>query len=95
MICLAVTYVIRPGSEMRAVELFRALAVATRAEPGNVQYVVHRSINDGRRFFLYEQYRTQADLDAHRAAPHFATYATDGLYHVAESRVAELYEPIE
>jgi len=95
MICLAVTYVIRPGSEMRAVEFFQALAAATRAEPGNVQYIVHRSVKDGRRFFLYEQYHTQADLDAHRAAPHFAKYATDGLYHVAESRVAELYEPID
>ena len=94
MICLAVTYVIQPGAEDQAVVLFSALTDATRAEPGNVMYVVHRAVTDGRRFFLYEQYESQAALDAHRAAPHFARYATNGLYAIAESRIAEVYAPI-
>ena len=34
MICLAVTFVIQPGREDEAIELFNKLTVATRTEPG-------------------------------------------------------------
>jgi autoinducer 2-degrading protein len=94
MICVAVTYVIKPGHEQEAVELFRPLSEATRAEPGCRMYQAHRSTTDPRKFFLYEQYDDQAALDAHRASPHFARYATGGLFPILESRTPELYEPL-
>jgi quinol monooxygenase YgiN len=95
MICVAVTYVIKAGHEQEAVELFGKLTAATRAEPGCRMYQVHRSTSDPRRFFLYEQYDDQAALDAHRAAPHFAQYATGGLFAILESRSPELYTPLD
>jgi quinol monooxygenase YgiN len=95
MICVAVTYVIKPGHEREAVELFGKLTEATRAEPGCRMYQAHRSTADPRRFFLYEQYDDQAALDAHRAAPHFAQYATGGLFGILESRLPELYQPLD
>jgi len=94
MICVAVTYVIKPGHESEAVALFGKLTGATRAEPGCRMYQAHRSTTDPRRFFLYEQYDDQAALDAHRAAPHFAQYATGGLFTILESRTPELFEPL-
>jgi quinol monooxygenase YgiN len=95
MICAAVVYVIKPGHEEEAVELFRPLTAATRAEPGCRAYRVHRSTSDPRRFFLYELYDDQAALDAHRAAPHFEQYVKNGLFPILESRTPELYEPID
>jgi quinol monooxygenase YgiN len=95
MICVAVTYVFKPGHEQEAIPLFLKLTAATRAEPGCRMYQVHRSQADPRRFFLYEQYDDQAALDAHRAAPHFAQYATGGLFPLLEGRTPELYEPID
>jgi quinol monooxygenase YgiN len=92
MICVAVTYVIQTGHEEEAVALFRKLAPATRAEPGCRMYLVHRSTTNPRQFFLYEQYDDQPALDAHRAAPHFAQYAKDGLFPIIESRTPEIYE---
>jgi quinol monooxygenase YgiN len=92
MICVAVTYLIQAGREEEAVGHFRALIPATRAEPGCRMYLVHRSPTDPRRFFLYEQYDDQAALDAHRAAPHFATHVRDGLFPILESRAPEIYE---
>jgi quinol monooxygenase YgiN len=94
MICLAVTYVIKPGQEEEAVRLFGLLAEATRQEPGCRLYVAHRSTTDPRRFFLYEQYDDAAALDAHRAAPHFESYGKHGLIPIAESRSPELYAPL-
>ncbi len=95
MLCVAVTYVIQPGRENEALEHFRALIPATRAEPGCRMYLVHRALNDARRFFLYEQYDDQAALDAHRAAAHFETHVKNGLFTILESRSPELWEPLE
>jgi quinol monooxygenase YgiN len=94
MICVAVTYVIKPGHEDEAVALFAKLTEHTRAEPGCRMYLAHRSTADPRRFFLYEQYDDQAALDAHRAAPHFEQYAKGGLFPIIESRSPELYVPL-
>jgi quinol monooxygenase YgiN len=95
MICVAVTYVVKPEHVQQALDLFGKLTTATRAEPGCRMYHVHRSQTDQRRFFIYEQYDDQAALDAHRAAPHFAQYATGGLFPLLESRTPELYEPLD
>jgi len=94
MICVAVTYPIRPGFEGQAVDHLKALTGATRAEPGCRMYLTHRSTTDPRRFFLDEQYDDQAALDAHRAAPHFITHVRDGLFTILESRSPEIYEPL-
>jgi quinol monooxygenase YgiN len=95
MICLAVTYVIKPGSEDQAIEHLHILTRATREEPGCRMYQVHRSSVDPRRFFLYEQYDDMAALEAHRATPYFLEHAAGGLVPIAESRVPELYEPLD
>ena len=94
MICLAVTFVVKPGHEDEAIGLFARLTEATRAEPGCRMYLAHRSTDDPRRFFLYEQYDDRAALDAHRASDHFARLAAGGLFPIVESRTPELYEPL-
>ena len=94
MICLAVTYVIQAGHEAEAIEFLGKLTERTRAEPGNLFYLAHRSLTEPRRFFLYEQYTDQAALDAHRATSHFAQYVTNGLFTIMESRTPEMYEPL-
>ncbi len=94
MICLAVTFIIQPGHEDEAIELFNKLTVATRTEPGCLMCVAHRSPSEPRRFFLYEQYVDQAALDAHRAAPHFVEHGTNGVFKLIESRSPEIYEPL-
>ena len=48
MICVAVTYVVKPGLEEEAVALFARLTEATRAEPGCRMYLAHRSTADPR-----------------------------------------------
>jgi quinol monooxygenase YgiN len=92
MICVAVTYLLREGSDKQAVELFAKLAPETRKEPGCRLYEVHRSTTNPLQFFLYEQYDDQAALDAHRASDHFEKYAKNGLFALIESRSPEIYE---
>jgi quinol monooxygenase YgiN len=94
MICLAVTYVIKPGHEDEAIGHLEALTPLTRREPGCRMYLTHRSTTNPRQFFLYEQYDDQTALEAHRAADYFATHVLGGLVTIAESRSPELYEPL-
>jgi autoinducer 2-degrading protein len=68
MICVAVTYVILPNREEEAIDLFTSMTEATLQEPGCRMYQVHRSRQEPRRFFLYEQYDDEKALEAHRRA---------------------------
>ncbi|MEI7554400.1 putative quinol monooxygenase [Candidatus Chlorohelix sp.] len=95
MICLAVTYIIKPGYEEEAINLLKIMTETTRQEQGNLQYIAHRSPTQSNRFFLYEQYTDLAAVDTHRASPHFQQYVVGGLFNILESRAPEIYEPIQ
>lgn len=94
MICVTVTYVVKPGREEEAIACFANMVGPTRAEPGCLMYLAHRSLREPSTFFLYEQYADEAALDYHRSTAHFETYMKNGLFHLIESRTAELYEPL-
>ncbi len=94
MIVLAVTYVIRPGSEEEAAGLFSLLTAESRREPGCRMYQVHRALDDPRSFFIYEQYDDEAALEHHRASPHFTRYGKEGLWPMTERRDPKLYAPL-
>ena len=94
MVVLAVTWMAKPGHENEVVEVFRTLQVASRQEPGCLMYMVHRHKSDPRRFFIYEQYRDDVALDAHRQSPHFQEYAVKGLKEIGERKEGELYSPL-
>lgn len=95
MLCLAVTYIIQEGHEGEALDYLRLLTENTRQEPGNIMYVAHRSTENPRQFFIYEQYQDQAALDAHRASLYFQQYGPNGLVPIAESRTPALYAPLD
>jgi (4S)-4-hydroxy-5-phosphonooxypentane-2,3-dione isomerase len=94
MVVLAVTWMAKLGHENDVVGIFGKLMEASRKEPGCSMYVVHRHKTDPRRFFIYEQYKDDAALEAHRAAPHFLQFAKKELPKVADRVEGNLYEPL-
>ncbi len=70
-VVLAVTWRAQDRREAEVAEILAQLAPASRAEPGVVTFLVHRSPTDARDFFLYEQYRDQQAFDAHFESAHF------------------------
>ncbi len=94
MIVLAVTWKAHPGKEEEVVRVFSILQAESRKEPGCLMYVVHRGHEDRSRFLVYEQYKDEAALEAHRATPHFQQYARGELTKLGERVDANLYEPI-
>jgi autoinducer 2-degrading protein len=94
VVCLDVMYTIRAGHEDEAADDLRKLAAETRKEPGNLLYLTHRSIEDPRKFLIYEQYRSQAALETHQTKDYFQHYSVNGLRKIAESRIAGTYRPL-
>ena len=91
MIVLAVEWRAHEGSEEEVAELFLKLQDASRREPGCLMYVVHRHVADQRRFFIYEQYKDDVAVDAHRNSAHFKRYVGEGVHMVATRTTGELY----
>ncbi|MCD2194695.1 antibiotic biosynthesis monooxygenase [Actinomycetospora endophytica] len=60
----------KPGSEEIVQGALRDLVGATRQEEGCLSYELNRSAADGAVFVTVEQWREQADLDAHLQTPH-------------------------
>ena len=94
MVVLAVTWMSKVSRESDVVAVFAKLTEESRKEPGCLMYQVHRHKTDPRRFFIYEQYKDDAGLEAHRAAPHFLQYAKKEPPKIADRVEGHLYEPI-
>jgi len=94
MVVLAVTWMAKIGHESEVAAVFGKLTEESRKEPGCVMYVVHRHKTEPRRFFIYEQYKDDAGLEAHRAAPHFLQFARKELPRIADRVEGQLFEPL-
>ena len=94
MVVLAVTWMAKAGHENDVATLFTKLSEQSRNEPGCQMYQVHRHKTDPRRFFIYEQYKDDAALEAHRAAAHFLQFAKKELPKLADRVEGHLYEPL-
>ncbi|HUS20265.1 MAG TPA: putative quinol monooxygenase [Terriglobales bacterium] len=94
MICLNVLLTVKPGTEAEVIANFKPLTEASRQEPGCLMYIAHQHREDPTRFLVYEQYKDDAALDAHRDSPHFKQYAAEGLYRHVTDRQFAIFRPL-
>jgi quinol monooxygenase YgiN len=64
-----------PGKRDELRAALEALVEPTSKEQGYVNYDLHQGIEDPDRFFFYENWESDADLDAHLYAPHLRDFA--------------------
>jgi quinol monooxygenase YgiN len=95
MVVLVVSWMAKRGHENEVVSVFTKLTEESRKEPGCIMYLVHQHKTDARRFLVYEQYKDDAALEAHRASAHFLQYAKKELPKLGERVEGNLYSPIE
>jgi quinol monooxygenase YgiN len=60
----------KPGQEARLLQELKRLPGPTRAETGCITYELHQSQTDPALFVFYENWASQAALDAHSNSPH-------------------------
>ena len=94
MFVLLVQFTVKEGTEERVREMMRKMEEHTRQEPGCQLYIGSQSNEDPRKFCFYEQYVDEAALRAHRAAPYFEQYVTNGFGPMMESVTRETFTTI-
>lgn len=80
MISFTVRMRFRSEDREEITNVLRELTRASRAEPGCVTYVPHAVESEPDTVLIYEQYRDEAAVEAHRASAHFKQWAVGGLY---------------
>jgi quinol monooxygenase YgiN len=85
----------KEGEQERIAELIEIMTPLSRAEPACRFYQAHRSPDDPRLFFLYEQYEDAAGYEAHMATPHFEEYVRGEAIPRLESRERAFYETMD
>ena len=89
MISFTVRMRFRSDDREQIAGILRELTEASRREPGCVSYIAHTVESDPDTVLIYEQYRDEAAVEAHRATPHFARLAVGGLYQRMLDRAVE------
>ena len=74
MLVIAAVLKILDGKGDELEREFGKLVPKVLEEPGVITYVVHRSIDDPSRFFVYEKYKSREDFDYHCTTPHFKEF---------------------
>ena len=76
MIGIIANIKVKDGQQEAFEAVFRELAPAVRAnEPGCMLYTLTRKQGSTTDYVVMEQYKSQADVDAHGKSAHFTTFA--------------------
>jgi quinol monooxygenase YgiN len=92
---VAATYHAKPGEEEQIRRILEIMGPLSRKEPGCLFYQAHRSPDDSRVFFLYEQYRDEAGYKAHLETEHFIQHIKSDAIPRLESRERAFYMTLD
>src|SRR5512138_405506 len=74
MVVLTVEVWVKPEGISRFIECCKANHKGTRKEAGNLRFDVLQNPAEPGRFLLYEAYKSQADVEAHKKTEHYAAW---------------------
>jgi quinol monooxygenase YgiN len=83
------------GQEDTIADVIATMTPLSRQEPGCLFYQAHRSPDDPRVFFLYEQYVDVDGYEAHMASAHFERYVRGVAIPNLAARVRAFYETMD
>ena len=86
MLVVCVHVHVKPEHRAGFVEASLENARNTIDEPGNLRFDVLQQIDDSNRFVLYEVYRDEAGMKAHKETAHYARWAEAVAPWMAEPR---------
>jgi len=89
MVSFIVRFRFAPEDRDEMKEAVRILTEESRREPGCISYVPHHCEGDPDTIVIYEQYRDENALAAHRESPHFKKYGVGGLLQRMKERSLE------
>jgi quinol monooxygenase YgiN len=94
-VAIVVRYQAQPGRGNEVAALLARHTAATRAEPGNLDFVALRGTEDPDSFVLYERYADSDAFEAHTASPHYEGIAVAQVRPLLADRTVEFCQVIE
>jgi (4S)-4-hydroxy-5-phosphonooxypentane-2,3-dione isomerase len=94
MLVVCVHVHVKPEHREAFVEASLENARNTIREPGNLRFDVLEEADDPNRFVLYEVYRNEAAVKAHKQTPHYARWAETVASWMAEPRKGVRHMPL-
>jgi quinol monooxygenase YgiN len=94
-VAIVVRYQAQPGRGNEVAALLARHTAATRAEPGNLDFVALRGTEDPDSFVLHERYADSDAFEAHTASPHYEGIAVAQIRPLLADRTVEFCQVIE
>ncbi len=92
MISIVAKFIVNNGEEENFLALTKGLVKASKNEDGNIEYALHKEINNARTYCMIERWKDQAAIDFHNNTPHFTT-AIPKIVEIAKVEV-DVYKPV-
>jgi quinol monooxygenase YgiN len=71
---ISAKFQIKPDKVDSFLAAFKPLIAGSRAEPGCISYTLYQDPSDRTAFLVFEEWKSQAAIDAHFATPHFKAF---------------------
>jgi len=94
MLITSIVFTFAPEDADKAEEMLRELRDASVREDGVIRFEVGRSSEKPHVFALWEVYRDQDAVNAHRSTEHFKRLVINGVRALAQQRNVEIVVPI-
>lgn len=94
MIVLVVLMTVKPGTEEECRRLIATLEQHTRREPGCIQYKGLQAKTNPAQFVMYEEYKDEVALEAHRSSDYYKQFVNEGLDRIIVDRTRTLFRPV-
>jgi quinol monooxygenase YgiN len=94
MYVVAAQYYAKEGKDDEIAAILQTMIPISSAEPGCALYTVNRSLEDPRKFLLYEQYHDRSGYDAHMATEPFKENILGKVVPMLETRERHFYDVV-
>jgi quinol monooxygenase YgiN len=95
MYVIVARFYAKEGVEDEVAEVLQDMIPHALSEPGCRQYSINRSVDDPRRFLLYEQYLDEAAFKAHTETEAFKQHILGRVVPQLDDRSREVYTLID
>lgn len=92
MISIVAKFLVKEGEESKFLKLVNELGVASNAEDGCLEYILHKDVEKPLTYCLIEKWKDQAAVDFHNNTPHF-TGTVPKIVEIAHVEI-DVYKPI-
>jgi quinol monooxygenase YgiN len=73
MISIVAKFEVSTGNEQKFLELVKELAVASQAEEGCIEYILHKDVQKPLTYCIIEKWKDQKAIDSHNSSAHFTS----------------------